>query len=183
VVPVVMLGFGSMASHTVLEIRPCRRLSHPMLCCCVVLGCENGVWSSFVSPPSSLMARVTMAAHLGPVVLHFLVSLVVRLSMAFSRLFFGVSWLHVNMCAVSSERPQNGHSFGSPYCFCILSPVAHSLEMNLIVGIMILRLVVEMALLICGHAMLWNCCSGRLQLAARDFLNWGIVLQRWCHRF
>jgi hypothetical protein len=77
VVPVVMLGFGSMASHPFLEIHPCRRLSHPMLCCCVMLGCDNGVWASFVSPPSSLMARVTMAAHFGRVVLHFLVSLVV----------------------------------------------------------------------------------------------------------
>jgi hypothetical protein len=52
VVPVVMLGFGSMASHTVLELCPCSRLMHPMLCCCVVLGCENGVWASFMSPPS-----------------------------------------------------------------------------------------------------------------------------------
>jgi hypothetical protein len=82
------------------------------------------------------------------------------------------------MCAVSSGRPHNGHSFGSPYCSCILSPVAHSLEVNLIMGSMILRLVVDMTLLICGHAMLWNCCSGRLQLAARIFLNWGRVLRR-----
>jgi hypothetical protein len=74
VVPVVLLGFGSMASHTVLDIHPWRRLSQHMSSCCVVLGCENGVWASSVSPPSSLMARVMMAAHFGPVVLHFLVS-------------------------------------------------------------------------------------------------------------
>jgi hypothetical protein len=43
VVPVVLLGFGSMAAQTVLAIRPWKRLSHPIWCCCVLLGYENGV--------------------------------------------------------------------------------------------------------------------------------------------
>jgi hypothetical protein len=72
VVPVVLLGFVSIAAQTFLAILPWRKLSHPICCCCVALGCENGVWSSFVSPPRSFIARDVMAAHFGPVVLHFL---------------------------------------------------------------------------------------------------------------
>jgi uncharacterized membrane protein YhaH (DUF805 family) len=113
VVPVVLLGLGSIAAQISLAIRPWRKLSHPMCCCCVVLGCENGVWSSHVSPPSSFIALVAMAAHFGPVVLHFVMSFVVRLVMAFRRHFFGVSWLHAKTWAVSSVWPQKGQLFGS----------------------------------------------------------------------
>jgi uncharacterized membrane protein YhaH (DUF805 family) len=114
VVPVVLLGLGSIVDQMFVAIRPWRKLSQPIWCCCCVLGCLNGGRLVFVSPPSSVIALVVMAAHFGPEELHFCVSFVVTLLMALIRQFFGVSWLQEKTCAVSLWLPQNGQLPGSP---------------------------------------------------------------------
>jgi hypothetical protein len=173
-VPAPLLFCSSV--HIFFATRPCRKLSHPISvwCWCCWLVSVSGV-SSFMSPPSSLIACDARLCHSRPLVLLTLLSLVSRLVSASSRCFRAVSLLHEKTCFMFSFCPQNGHASSSLKYRCILSPVAHSFDVYLTIGIIFDRLTVSIALAVKSQAMLLNCFSCMSQCLAKKRLKGGSV--------